>query len=119
MKDPTRGGLSSALHEMAEKSGVGILLEEAGVPVRTEVRGRLGPARHRSAGGGQRGQGGDWRAGRVGRGGARRRCAASARRDAAIVGRCLGEHAGAVILDTGIGRRMLAEPEGELLPRIC
>ncbi len=29
MKDPTRGGLSSALHEMAEKSGVGILLDEA------------------------------------------------------------------------------------------
>ena len=39
--------------------------------------------------------------------------------DAAIVGRCLEQHAGAVILDTGFGRRMLAEPEGELLPRIC
>jgi len=24
-----------------------------------------------------------------------------------------------VILDTGFGRRLLAEPEGELLPRIC
>ncbi len=39
--------------------------------------------------------------------------------DAAIVGRCLAQHAGAVILDTGLGRRMLAEPDGELLPRIC
>jgi len=24
-----------------------------------------------------------------------------------------------VILDTGFGRRLVAEPEGELLPRIC
>jgi hydrogenase expression/formation protein HypE len=24
-----------------------------------------------------------------------------------------------VILDTGFGRRLLAEPDGELLPRIC
>ncbi len=33
---------------------------------------------------------------------------------------CAGaERPGAVILDTGFGRRMLAEPEGELLPRIC
>src|SRR3954454_20363198 len=28
MKDPTRGGVSSALHEMAAKSGVGIILDE-------------------------------------------------------------------------------------------
>ena len=34
MKDPTRGGLASALHEMAGKSGVGILLEETAVPLR-------------------------------------------------------------------------------------
>ena len=38
MKDPTRGGLSSALHEMAEKSRVGILLEEPRVPVHDAVR---------------------------------------------------------------------------------
>ncbi len=38
MKDPTRGGLASALHEMAAKSGVGILLDEAAVPVTPEVR---------------------------------------------------------------------------------
>jgi selenophosphate synthase len=28
MKDPTRGGVSSALSEMAEKAGVGVILEE-------------------------------------------------------------------------------------------
>jgi hydrogenase expression/formation protein HypE len=38
MKDPTRGGLAGALHEMAGKSGVGILIEEAALPVRDEVR---------------------------------------------------------------------------------
>jgi hydrogenase expression/formation protein HypE len=40
-------------------------------------------------------------------------------RDAAVVARAVAERPGAVILDTGFGRRMLAEPEGELLPRIC
>jgi hydrogenase expression/formation protein HypE len=40
-------------------------------------------------------------------------------RDAAIVGTCIAERAGSVILDTGFGRRLLAEPEGEPLPRIC
>jgi hydrogenase expression/formation protein HypE len=40
-------------------------------------------------------------------------------RDAEIVGTCIAEPAGSVILDTGVGRRLLAEPEGEPLPRIC
>ena len=38
LKDPTRGGLSSALHEMAEKSDVGIIIDETVVPLRDEVR---------------------------------------------------------------------------------
>jgi hydrogenase expression/formation protein HypE len=38
MKDPTRGGLSGVLHEMAVKGKVGIVLEEPKVPVRDEVR---------------------------------------------------------------------------------
>jgi hydrogenase expression/formation protein HypE len=32
---------------------------------------------------------------------------------------CTGERPGQVVLDTGFGRRLVAEPEGELLPRIC
>jgi hydrogenase expression/formation protein HypE len=40
-------------------------------------------------------------------------------RQAAIVGTCVAQRPGNVILDTGFGRRLLAEPEGELLPRIC
>lgn len=40
-------------------------------------------------------------------------------RDAAIIGTCITDRPGSVILDTGFGRRLLAEPEGEPLPRIC
>src|SRR5512133_1574313 len=38
MKDPTRGGVASVLHEMAGKARVGVLLDETAVPVRDEVR---------------------------------------------------------------------------------
>ena len=40
-------------------------------------------------------------------------------RDAAVVGTAISERPGQVVLDTGLGRRLLAEPEGEPLPRIC
>jgi len=39
MRDPTRGGVSSTLNEIAAQSGVGMALEEAAIPVREEVRG--------------------------------------------------------------------------------
>ena len=39
MRDPTRGGLSSALNEIAEQSKAGIQIEEAAIPIREEVRG--------------------------------------------------------------------------------
>ncbi|MCP4495911.1 MAG: hydrogenase expression/formation protein HypE, partial [Phycisphaeraceae bacterium] len=35
---PTRGGLASTLHEMASKSGVGVLLDESAVPRSDAVR---------------------------------------------------------------------------------
>ena len=40
-------------------------------------------------------------------------------RRAAVVGNCIAEHRGRIVLDTGLGRRLLAEPEGEPMPRIC
>jgi hydrogenase expression/formation protein HypE len=119
MKDPTRGGLSSALHEMAAKGKVGIVLDEACVPVRPEVRAAsellgidpLHVANEGKAVIGVRADATDrvlqvLRAHPLGR-------------DAAIIGGCVAERPGSVILDTGFGRRLLAEPEGELLPRIC
>jgi hydrogenase expression/formation protein HypE len=33
LRDPTRGGLASALNELAQSSGVGILVEESAVPI--------------------------------------------------------------------------------------
>jgi hydrogenase expression/formation protein HypE len=119
LKDPTRGGLSSALHEMAGKSGVGILLDETSVPVTAAVRAAgdllgidpLHVANEGKAVLGVRREAVD-------------RVLAALRahplgRDAAVVGTCLSERPGSVILDTGFGRRLLAEPDGELLPRIC
>ena len=38
MKDPTRGGLADALNEWSEKSRVGILIHEEKVPVREDVQ---------------------------------------------------------------------------------
>ncbi|MFQ5596398.1 MAG: hydrogenase expression/formation protein HypE, partial [Anaerolineae bacterium] len=39
LRDPTRGGLASALNEIAAQAGAGIQLEEAGIPIQEEVRG--------------------------------------------------------------------------------
>ena len=39
MRDPTRGGLSSTLNEIAAQSAVGIALQESSIPIREEVRG--------------------------------------------------------------------------------
>ena len=39
--------------------------------------------------------------------------------DAAIIGTCGSDHPGRLVLDTGLGRRLLTEPVGEPLPRIC
>lgn len=39
MRDPTRGGVSSALNEIAARSRVGIEIDERAIPVREEVKG--------------------------------------------------------------------------------
>jgi hydrogenase expression/formation protein HypE len=119
MKDPTRGGLSSALHEMADKSGAGIVLDERSVPVSPVVGAAadllgIDPLHIANEGKAVLGV----------RPEAAERVLAALRahplgENAAIVGTCIAEHAGAVILDTGFGRRLLSEPEGEPLPRIC
>jgi hydrogenase expression/formation protein HypE len=37
LRDPTRGGLATTLNEIAHQSGVGMLLDEAAIPVRPQV----------------------------------------------------------------------------------
>lgn len=119
MKDPTRGGLASALAEMAEKSGAGVLLEERAVPLSEAVRAvadllGIDPLHVANEG----------KLVIAVRPSAAAPVLAALRehplgREAALVGTVIAEHQGAVILETGFGRRLLAELEGELLPRIC
>ena len=119
MKDPTRGGLASALHEMAEKSGVGIVVDENAIPVTPQVRAAsellgIDPMHVANEGKAVLGVRSD-AAGAV-LTALRAHVLGGA---AAIVGTCTAERPGTVILDTGFGRRLVTEPEGELLPRIC
>jgi hydrogenase expression/formation protein HypE len=119
MKDPTRGGVAGVLHEMAAKGKVGIVVDEPALPVRDEVRAAgemigidpLLVANEGKAVIGVRARSAEkvLAALRAHPQGAR----------AAVIARAIAERPGAVILDTGFGKRMLAEPEGELLPRIC
>jgi hydrogenase expression/formation protein HypE len=119
MKDPTRGGVAGSLHEMAAKGKVGIVIEEQAVPVHDEVRAAadlvgidpLLVANEGKAVIGVRARSAE-------------QVLAALRahpqgRHAAIFAHAIAERPGSVILDTGLGRRLLAEPEGELLPRIC
>ncbi|MBI2221207.1 MAG: hydrogenase expression/formation protein HypE [Acidobacteria bacterium] len=119
MKDPTRGGLASALHEMAAKSRVGIVLEDRAIPISDAVRGAaellgIDPLHVANEGKAVIGV-------RAGEADAVLRALRghALGRDAAIVGTCVAERPGLLVLDTGFGRRLVAEPEGEPLPRIC
>jgi hydrogenase expression/formation protein HypE len=119
MKDPTRGGVASALHEMAGKSRVGITLAEAALPMRPEVRAAaeivgIDPLVVANEGKAVIGVRPD----------AAERVLEALRAhpkgaDAALVGACDDARPGRVVLDTGFGRRLLSEIEGEPLPRIC
>lgn len=119
MKDPTRGGLASALHEMAEKSRVGVILDEMALPMTPQVRAAgellgIDPLHVANEGKAVLGV----RAGAVDTVLHALR-AHPLGRNAAVVGMCTEDRVGMVILDTGFGRRLVTEPEGELLPRIC
>jgi len=119
MRDPTRGGLATVAHEIVQGSGLGVVLEEARVPVRESVQSvceMLGYDPYFLA-----------CEGRVvavvasaeaGRALAAMRSLPSGR-DAAIIGRVQTEPA-RVILATAIGgERVLEELEDDPLPRIC
>lgn len=120
LRDPTRGGVASALNEIASSAGVGILLEEASIPIWDEVKGAceilgLDPLYVANEG----------------------KClaivaaeAAEATleamrshplgQEAAIIGQVVEEHPGAVILRSRVGgKRVVDMLSGEQLPRIC
>jgi hydrogenase expression/formation protein HypE len=120
MRDPTRGGLSSMLNELASGSRVGVELDEAAIPIRPEVRGAcemLGldplyvanegklvavvPSEHAD------------RALEAMR-------AHPLGRAAAIVGKVVADHPGMVTMRSLVGgERLVTMLAGEQLPRIC
>ncbi len=119
MKDPTRGGVAASLHEMAGKSGVGVVIEQACLPVSQAVLGAaellgIDPLVVANEG----------KAVLAVRAHAADRVVEAMRslplgREAAVIGTVVGDHVGQIVLDTGFGRRLLPEPVGEPLPRIC
>jgi len=120
MKDITRGGLTSALNEFAEKSRVSIWLEEGRVPVKKAVRSAsdmlgLDPYEVTCEGKAVI-------------------CVAPEKADAAleaikstrygteatIIGEVKAERPGMVLMKTQIGgTRILRKPVGEPIPRVC
>jgi hydrogenase expression/formation protein HypE len=120
LRDPTRGGLATALCEIATKSQVGMIVEEQAIPVRESVRGLcellgLDPL-YVACEGRLLAVVGDDRAAAV--------LAAMRRhplgRDAALIGRVVPSHAGTVVMETCVGgTRILDLLSGEQLPRIC
>jgi hydrogenase expression/formation protein HypE len=120
MRDPTRGGLATSLNEIAQRSGVGVVIDEASVPVKPEVSqacDMLGfDAFYLANEGKLVAFLPEDKAGVVLE--AMRRSPYA--RDAAIIGRVVHENPGMVILETSVGgRRILTPLTGELLPRIC
>ncbi len=120
LRDPTRGGVSSSLNEIAAKSGKGIVIEETRLPVGPEVQGvceilGLDPLYVANEGNFlafvPAGQG--ERAVRLMR-------QHPLGRDAVTIGMVVTEHAGTVIMKTRIGgERVVDVMSGEQLPRIC
>ena len=120
LRDPTRGGVSSALNEIAQAAGTGVHLEEAAIPIAEQVRGAceilgldplyvanegkciaiVAPERADAALAAMR-------AHRLGR-------------DAARIGEVVADHPGRVFMRSRIGgRRVVDMLSGEQLPRIC
>jgi hydrogenase expression/formation protein HypE len=120
MRDPTRGGVSSALNEMADASGIEVSLDEAAIPVRKEVRAAcemLGLDVLYVANEGKL-------LAVVPPEDAEKVLAAMRAHplgtDAAIIGRIVDDHAGMVVLKTLVGgERVVTMLAGEQLPRIC
>ena len=120
LRDPTRGGVSSTLNEIAGQAKVGIRLNEASIPINEEVRGAceilgLDPLYVANEG----------------------KClvivareagemvlaalkAHPLGREAAVIGEVIADHPGRVVMRSRIGgQRIVDMLSGEQLPRIC
>lgn len=120
MRDPTRGGLSSALNELAIASNVGVELQESAIPLKPEVRGAceiLGLDPLYVANEGKLiAVAPPEDAMRVLRAMRAHPLGASA----AIIGQVVDDHQGIVVLKSLVGgARVVTMLAGEQLPRIC
>jgi hydrogenase expression/formation protein HypE len=120
LRDATRGGVATVLHEIAGRSNVGMLLRESQIPVHDSVRGAcelLGLDALYVANEGKL----------VAVVGAQYADAVVERmqqhefgRDSRIIGEVVAEHPGLVLMKTQIGgTRVIDTLFGEQLPRIC
>jgi hydrogenase expression/formation protein HypE len=119
MKDATRGGLADALHEWAEKSRTGILLQENKVPIRDDVRAAcemlgLDPF--------EVGNEGKIIVGVVPQKAeeAKKFLSQTAEgKDAEIIGEVTSEFSGVAMQTVVGGKRIVSRPIGDPIPRIC
>jgi hydrogenase expression/formation protein HypE len=120
MRDPTRGGLSSSLNEIATRSHVGMVIEEEQMPVREEVRGAcellgLDPLYVANEG----------KMIAIVEPSAADRVVDAMRnhiygRDARIIGTVIDQHRGTVVMKTSFGTTRIVDMlAGDQLPRIC
>jgi hydrogenase expression/formation protein HypE len=120
LRDPTRGGVGTALNEIAEQSAVGIRIVEHRLPIKKEVAGiceLLGFDPLYLANEGKL-------LGLVPADQADAVLAAMQQdaygKDACIIGEVVSDHPGRVVMQTGIGgERIVDMLAGEQLPRIC
>lgn len=120
MRDPTRGGLATTLNEFAAASQIGIVLTEAAIPVKSEVRGAcevLGIDPLYVANEGKL-------VAVVPEKVADKVVTAMRRhplgREALIIGEVVSDNHGMVAMRTALGaHRIVDMPVGEQLPRIC
>jgi len=120
MRDPTRGGVSSTLNELAEASKVGVRLKESSIPTKPEVKAAcemlgLDPLYVANEG---------KLIAVVPPDDAPRVLAAMKThplgRNAAVIGQVVDDHPGMVVMDSLVGgERVVTMIAGEQLPRIC
>lgn len=119
MKDATRGGLADALHEWTEKSKAGILIHEDQVPIRDDVRAAcemlgLDPLEVGNEG-------------KIIIGAIPEKAQEILKflkqtpegKDAQIIGEVTSEFSGVAMITAVGGKRIIARPVGDPVPRIC
>jgi len=120
LRDPTRGGLAATLNELAKQSDVGIIIDEAEIPIHDGVRGAcellgLDPL-HIANEGKLVAAVDEADVGKVLAAMRQNRYAGQA----VVIGEVTTEHRGKVVMKTRIGSsRIVDMPVGEILPRIC